>query len=214
MFQKYAWIFTIILGFCVLTGCGGVLVSDPDARPVNYPREGVLETNLDAKPLKRPIAAGERVPDFVWVDQVGRRVSTGELMAGGDSLLIFIPGDGDPATRPVYDWVRRNRATASSHQCEILLVSPDSVDTNATVAAREELSVGIMADPSGWGARAFGLMPSGEATRPGRVWSVIVGREGKVLKVATGLLQASEMITTLKVRSAAREEMRAIDLLR
>ncbi len=199
----------VILGF--LAGCGGALVSDPSAVPTKYPSVGVRQENLEAKPRKAPLQAGEAVPLLVLEDQKGYLVSTRELTTGGDALLIFHGGARSPEARPVYDWVRENLTMADSRDCEILLVGPDLPETNEKVAAAEELKIGILCDPSGWGARAFGLLGRADSTQVEGIWSVVIGREGRVLEVRRGLYDVSDLVTVLAVRPDARP-YRAMDL--
>jgi len=206
------WAATTICAALFVVGCGGPLVSDVSAAPRNYPTEGVLEQNLAVKPLKNPIQPGDIVPYITWQDQAGRYVSTAELMAGGDAVLVFVPGDGDPATRPVYEYIRRNRDMISRRKGELLIVTPDLMETNAEVSERENLRVAMLNDPSAWGARAFGLVGMNPGSQPPRrVWTVLIGKEGKVLAIEAGLMAPSDLISAMVIRSAAQRELRAFD---
>jgi peroxiredoxin len=200
------------LSLIVLLGCGP-LISDPEAVDLPSAALGVHAENANLKPRRRPIAAGDPVPAFLWFDQAGREVTTAELVTGGDALLIFTAGDGVPHTRPVYEWVRRNRTHATRNRCEILVVTPDAPDRSAQVAREEQLGVALLHDPSSWSARVFGVAPArgGAVERP---WSVLLGREGKVLEVTPGLFETSAFVTALTVRKGAQDDFRAIDLLR
>ncbi|MBX3730717.1 MAG: redoxin domain-containing protein [Candidatus Sumerlaeia bacterium] len=210
---RAGFLLAVGLGMTMLMGCGGPLISDPEAVDLPSAAIGVHAENANLKPRRRPIAAGEPVPSFLWFDQAGRAVTTAELVTGGDALLIFTAGDDAPHTRPVYEWVRRNKTHATRSRCEILVVTPDGPDRNAQVAAGEQLGVAVLHDPSSWSARVFGVAPArgGTVERP---WSVLLGREGKVLEVTPGLFETSAFVTALTVRKGAQDEFRAIDLLR
>ncbi|MDK2971672.1 MAG: hypothetical protein PWP23_1427 [Candidatus Sumerlaeota bacterium] len=211
-----AWALVAALGLAGLgaTGCKGPLVSDPDAMERPVIAYGASDYNLRQKPRRTPIKAGERVPDLRWLDQGGREVSTAELTTAGDALLIVVPGDGSPATRPVYEWVRRHRARAAQHKCELLLLSPDPGEVNAQVAGEEDLHIAILSDPSAWGARVLGLVPGGTDLAVARPYSVLLGKEGVVLESREGLFDAAELITALTVRRGAQNDFKALDLLK
>ncbi len=206
--QRTGLVLALVLA---LGGCGGALVTDPTAVPSKYPAHGVRAENLDVKPRKSPIAVGESVPVLFLEDQKGFLVSTREVSTGGDALLIFQGGWTSPEARPVYDWVRESRTMTEGRDCEILLVGPDLPETNEKIAASEELKVAILHDPSGWGARVFGLLTGNDATRVDGIWSVVLGREGRVLAVERGLYDISDLITVLTVRPDPRP-YRATDL--
>jgi peroxiredoxin len=213
--SRKAWMRNVaVLPLLLAVGCTGPLVSDPDAMDSPVIAAGASEHNRSQKPRRSPIKAGEPVPDLRWFDQTGREISTGELVTAGDALLIFVPGDQSPATRPVYEWVRRYRARAAERGCEVLVVSPDPVERNAVVAKDEELRAAVLADPSAWGARVFGLVPRGTDLAVARPQSVLLGREGVVLETREGLFDAAELITALTVRRGAQDDFRAIDLLK
>lgn len=188
-------------GWALLSaGCAGMLDSSPgefrDDRASVPP--GVDPRNADARPARRLVRVGDPVPRLVWQDQNGVDVTTVELAAGGDALLVFHPGARTGAARPVHEFVRRRRDQIESHGCEILLVVPDEPATNARVAAEEQLRVAILHDPAAWSARAFGLADSSEGVES--VWSVLLGREGRVLAVKNGVFEMPELLTALMVR--------------
>lgn len=209
-----ALVAALVLGGLGAAGCKGPLVSDPDAMEQPVIAYGASDHNLRQKPRRSPIKVGERVPDLRWLDQGGREVSTPELTTAGDALLIVVPGDGSAATRPVYEWVRRHRARASQHKCELLLLSPDPVEVNARVAGEEDLHIAILSDPSAWGARVLGLVPGGTDLAVARPYSVLLGKEGVVLESREGLFDAAELITALTVRRGAQDDFKALDLLK
>lgn len=209
--------FALVLGTVTfLGGCrGGILVSDPSAVPTVHPFDGVSERNLDrARPRRSPLRLGETVPELVLRDQAGNEVSTIEVLSAGDAVFLFSPGHASPQARPIYEWVRRNRQNVTQRGAEILILTPDDPETNAAVAQAEQLRVALLHDPSGWGARSFGLVSGAQDTTVERPWSVVAGRGGRVLSADPGLYPISDLITTLTVRPTPREDFRAIDLLR
>ena len=202
----------VLVPVLVLAACGGALVSDPAAVPSKYPTYGVRPENLEVEPRKSPVQAGEQIPMLLLEDQKGFTVSTREVSTGSDALLIFQGGWTSPEARPVYDWVRENRTMTAGRDCEILLIGPDTPDTNAKIAAEEELKIAMLHDPSGWGARAFGLLNGNDATHVDGIWSVVLGREGRILAVERGLYDISDLITLLAARPDPRQ-YRATDML-
>lgn len=197
----------------LLGGCGGPLISDPEAVPDVLPGMGVRAENRTTFPRGKPLEQGDDVPAFVWADQSGRDVSTAELVTAGDALLVFLPPGDTPARRPVYDWVRTHRDRLAARGCELLLVSPDPVDSNAAVASAEDLRVAVLADPSSWSARAFGVLFDPDDRALDRPWSVLIGREGRILEVRAGLFDSTDYITALTVRRGGQEEKRVLDFL-
>ncbi len=205
---------SFILSLCVLllSGCSGPLVSDPDAVPQAIVKDGVDARNASVKPRRAPIAVGELIPRLILSDQKGVDVSTHEVVASGDAVLVFFPGADAPEARALFQWVREMRQMAAGRRCEILLVTPDSAERNAMIAKAEDLHVAMLTDPSGWAARAFGLIPTPRDTQVGRTWSVVLGREGRVMAVRPGLMPVTDLITTLEVRPSG-DDFGALDLM-
>jgi len=203
----------IALAALLAASCGGKLASDPEDIPTKYPMGGVDAANLDAKPRKSPVEAGDDVPVLRLEDQKGNLVSTRELTSSRDAVLIFYPGADSPEARPLYDWIRANRNMASGRGCEVVIVTPDVPSRNAEIAAAEELRVAVLHDPSGWCSRAFGLLKGNDAVAVDRTWSVVAGKEGRVLAVKPGLYDITDLTMTLAVRPDPRP-YRAIDLLK
>jgi len=205
----------LVLFVALGTGCGGPLVSDPASVPQRYESRGVDPYNLEnARPRRSPVGLGDDVPNLLLMDQNGVEVGTYELVSGGDAVLIFSPGHASPQARPIYDWVRRYRTMISQRGAEVVVLSPDPVETNARVAEDEQLRVAVLYDVSGWGARSFGLIPRPEGDSVARPWTVVAGRDGRVMKAQAGMMPVSEVITTLEARPTPRQDFRAIDLLR
>jgi len=202
-----------VLGLALAAACSGPLVSDPAADP-GLQGAPTGSGPAPAKPRRSPIEVGDAVPRMTWFDQAGRPVSTTELTTGGDAILVFHPGDSAPETRPVYEWVRRNREAFAGRKCETLLVSPDDPPLNAAVATRETLRCGVLHDRNGWGARAFGFLAPNRPGPMDGVWTVIVGREDRVLAVQRGLMEQTDVITTLVARPGERMGFTLDDLTR
>jgi peroxiredoxin len=196
-------------------GCGGRgLNSDPGSGKSAAPVEGVLPQNLQAKPRNSPVKLGDKVPVLLLQDQVGNMVSTREVTASGDVLMVFYPGTDDPQARPVYDWVARNRQQLANRQVEILLVNPvDPPERSAAVAEQLQLRVGVLHDPSAWGSRCFGLVETANGTNVSQVWSVVVGKGGQVLESRAGLYDFTDVLTLTTMRPSAPGSFRVIDML-
>ncbi len=203
----------------LLASCGGRgLDSDPEMtarQQSRYPVEGVDANNLRARPRNSPVRLGDDAPVLVLADQQGNAVSTREASSGRDVMFIFFPGHDDPQARPVYEWVNRNRQQMANRQIEILLVTAtDLPERNAYVAEQHSLGVGILHDPSGWGARTFGLLDARNSTNVTQVWSVVVGRGGQVIESRPGFYEFSEVLTMTTMRPSPSGSFRAFDMLR
>jgi len=202
----------------LLSGCGGRgLDSDPEMtarQQARYPVDGVDTINLRTRPRSSPVKVGDNVPVLVLADQAGNAVSTREVTAGRDVVFVFFPGHDDPQARAVYDWVLRNRQQMANRQIEILLVTAmDEPQRNSFVAEQHQLRVGVLHDPSGWGARTFGVLDTRMSTNVSQTWSVVVGKGGNVLESRPGLYDFSEVLTLTTMRPAPQGSMRVFDYL-
>lgn len=197
-----------LLGLALLAavGCSGPLVTDPDYVPGGNVPAGVDGRNAGLKPRRAPIRVGEPVPAFVLADQYGTPVTSGELMAAGDALIVFLPVRGG-ASRPVAPWVREHRDRLARRNCELLLVTAGTPEENAVFAAREELRVAVLSDPGAWVMRAHGVLGVNDGTNAAaldRPWTVIIGGEGRVLASEAGLMDFAGYTTALAARPTGR----------
>ena len=203
-----------LLLICLLAGCGP-LVSDPDAvaNPAGPPAPGVDARNRSVKLPRRPVEAGDEVPYLVLSDQLGNEVTTVELTTSQDAVMVFLPALDSPAARPVLQWVRRNRDLIRQRGAEVVLVTPAPSELNAPVTQAEGLHVAVLSDPAGWAARSFGLAAKNTTRGVDRPWTVVAGREGRVLAAEPGLMDATDVIQALAVRPAG-DKNRVIDFFR
>jgi peroxiredoxin Q/BCP len=190
-------------------GCSGPLVSDPDAVPeeVRARQEGrtpVSGPNARLKPRRAPAPVGSPVPAFVLTDQKGNEVSAVELMTSGDAVLVFSPGLADPAHRAIGPWVARHREAMADRGCEIVVISPESAETNAQWATTDELRVAVLTDDGGAVARGFGVAAMRGGTAG--VWTFVAGREGRLIASQAGLPDRTELIAALTVRQGSSDD--------
>ncbi|MCB2156814.1 redoxin domain-containing protein [bacterium] len=207
------WVYGVLVAG-LLAGCGP-LVSDPDALPERSgpPVVGVDARNLRTELRRTPVAVGDEVPFLILTDQLGNDVSTVELTTSQDTVMIFLPPMDSPAVRPAVQWVRQNRDLVKTRGAEVVLVTPTPPEVNGPLAKAEDLHVAVLSDPSGWGARAFGLAHRSSTSGVNRPWTVIAGREGRVYAAQSGLMEVTEVIQTLAVRPTG-EDGGVFDLIK
>lgn len=201
----------------MLVGCGAKPLNTDEAPKSASPEFVAASQVAQEKGLefrKSPIAVGDPAPSLELPDQKGILVSVRELSMSQDTLLIFFPGSESPEARPVYDWVRKNRAFAATHQCEVVLVNArDGVGTNDKIAAVEQLKVAVLADQYSAMARSYGVVQPYTARSLDRVWSVVVGKSGVVLSAQPGLPATGDLVTTLKVTPRPSKGFGVLDVI-
>lgn len=195
------WAILLLLGV-LAGGCQGPLIVDESAPRYVVP-EAVAPANRGLPPRRSPLPVGANVPEFTLADQGGIAVSTAELTSGRGALLIFLPGAGDPASRPAYEFVRGSRRFLAAQGIEILLVTPDPVAANAAVAGRDELRVAILSDPGAWVARAFGVVPA-DAAAPARPHAFLLGPDARLHLATSAIPDATDVVVAAESRPGTR----------
>jgi peroxiredoxin Q/BCP len=194
--------FAELLALCAAAGalasCNGPIRTEeaaPAAPAV------VKEENRALKPAKDPLEVGDPIPDFTLQDQAGRSVSTAELLSGKGAVLVFMPPADSSASRPAYAWARQHASILQQRGLELLLVRPESVAQNAQTAQLEELRLAVLSDPSSWVASAFGFAAPRRA--PGRLYTVVLGGDGRLQYVTPGLGDPAQMVMAAETRPGA-----------
>jgi peroxiredoxin len=167
-----------MIALCSSCKTKGPLISmDEDGGNSAIPH-GILEENAALKPRTSPIGLGDAVPAFTLPDQQGRLVSAAELAGTKGAVIVITPRDESPAARPAYDWARKNKNLLESRGIEVLLITPQSPDDNAKVAAREELRIAILGDAQSWVARSFGAARDNAGAQAAHAF--VLGADGRI----------------------------------
>lgn len=210
-----------ILAIATAIGCGAQPIStDENLKATATPEFAAAAEIGRANGVefrKNPVKVGDAAPAAALSlpDQKGRMVSVRELSIAQDTLLIFYPGEASPEARPIYEWVRRNRAFAAQHSCEVVLINTaDGPAANDRVAAVEQLKVAVLADNHAAMARSFGVVQPYTAPALNNVWSIVVGKGGVVLSAEPGLPATTDLVTTLKVKPRPQGGFGVFDILK
>jgi len=169
----------------VQAGCSGPLIVDSDSMPAAAPPSSPGAPVL--RPRESPIAVGDTIPPFLLMDQAGVGVSAAELSAAKGSVLVFVPRDDSPGSRPAYEWARRHKGFLSQQGIEMVLATPGSGDANARIASREELRLAVLSDPGSRLARAFGIGGDGP-------WTFVLGKNGRIQLATPGLPAVEQVV--------------------
>lgn len=178
------------LGLAACSGNGPLLRSAPP--PPAIPAQ-VDSHNARIAPRTSSLAVGDRVPDFLLLDQYEREVSSVELTSGQGSVLIFLPGVESPGARPVYQWAARHQRFLEQQGLEVILVSPQDPPLNARAAQEWDLRLGILSDPASWVARGFGIVPEGRR-HPSSAHLFLLGRDGRLHVAGSSLPPPSDLV--------------------
>ncbi|HEU4594725.1 MAG TPA: peroxiredoxin [Pyrinomonadaceae bacterium] len=98
---------------------------------------------------------GEPAPDFTLRDGEGRDWRLSE-QRGKTVVLLFYPGDETPVCTRQMCSVRDRWEDYAATGAEVVGVSTDTVDSHRKFAARHELPLRLLSDPTGEVARLFG----------------------------------------------------------
>lgn len=203
-----SWLFFLLLLAAITSSCkkgGGPLIRMDDAADAPPPPASVAPANASLRPRTSRLGTGEAVPPFTLSDQKGALVSSAELISSKGAVLIFVPPDELPASRPAYDWARRYASLMKSRGVELLLVTPERVNKAGAIAERENLHAAVLSDPASWVARAFGVYTrqAGEVTSPA---TFVLGSDGRIQLSTNGLPQPEQALMAAETLPGKREK--------
>lgn len=121
---------------------------------------------------------GAAAPRFTATTHDGRRVSS-DGARPRVLVVYFYPRDETPGCTREAHGFRDLRAQLDAAGADVVGVSTDSASSHASFAQGHSLNFGLIADPEGALARAFGLRVMGFAPRT----TFIIGRDGRVARV-------------------------------
>jgi peroxiredoxin len=119
---------------------------------------------------------GERAPDFTLPSTQGE-VTLSKLLAGGDVLLVFYPGDDTPVcTKQLCDY-RDNLGVFAGMGVQVVALNPQSMASHEKFAKKHALPFPVAADEGGRVCKQYGA--SGLLGMTKRAL-VLVGKDGRV----------------------------------
>jgi peroxiredoxin Q/BCP len=149
------------------------------------------------------LAAGDAAPQFTAATHDGRTVTSGVGARPRALVVYFYPRDETPGCTREAEAFRDARAQFDAVGADIVGVSTDAMSSHASFAQGHQLNFGLIADPDGALARAFGLTVSGFAPRT----TFVIGRDGRVARVFPGVRvdgHATEVLTAVRALPAQR----------
>ena len=122
---------------------------------------------------KKPVAVGDKAPDFELLDQNGAPVRLSSFR-GKTVVLYFYPKDDTYYCVAESVDFRDHYSELTSGNAEVIGVSSDSSDSHLQFAAKYKLPFRLLSDSSGQVRRLYGV-PATFGMIPGRVTYVIDG---------------------------------------
>ncbi|MEO8376086.1 MAG: redoxin domain-containing protein [Candidatus Sumerlaeota bacterium] len=167
-----------------------------DDAPAPVPAE-VLPENAELRTRSSLLGAGSAVPAFTLPDQKGTPVSAAEITSSKGAVIILVPKDATPGARPAYAWARENNNLLRSRGIEPIIITPNSENSNAGIAMREDLHVAILSDAGGWVAHSFG---AGDGLAV-----FVAGSDGRIHSASRSLPDASQLIMAAETLPGQKE---------
>jgi peroxiredoxin Q/BCP len=125
-----------------------------------------------AETRARPVALGDRAPDFTLPTQAGDLVALGDLVGEKAIVLYFYPKDNTPGCTAEACAFRDSYAVFVEAGAEVVGVSSDSVASHAGFAAKNHLPFTLLSDRDGRVRQLYGVEKT-MSLLPGRVTYVI-----------------------------------------
>ncbi len=138
----------------------------------------------------RPLADGERAPDFTLPDQDGNEVSLSGLLADGPVVVFFYPKAFTPTCTAEACGFRDAFEEFSEAGARIVGISADSVETQKKFHTKHQLSFPVLSDPAAEVYAAYGLRSSARAMLMNDRVTFVIDRDGIVRHHSTGMLVA------------------------
>lgn len=119
---------------------------------------------------------GAQAPDFTLPSTQGE-ITLSKLLAKGDVLLVFYPGDDTPVcTKQLCDY-RDNLASFAELGVQVVALNPQSMESHEKFAKKHALPFPVASDAGGAVCKAYGAAGLFGMTKRALV---LVGRDGRV----------------------------------
>lgn len=178
----------LALGLCLAPRRDLAAQTPPSAMTVRSPARATL------------LAAGDAAPSFTATTHDGRAVTSNGARPR-PLVVYFYPRDETPGCTREAEAFRDIRAQLDAAGADIVGVSTDAMSSHASFARGHQLNFGLLSDPDGSLARAFGLTVQGFAPRT----TFIIGRDGRVARVFPGVRvdgHAAEVLSAVRALPA------------
>jgi peroxiredoxin Q/BCP len=136
--------------------------------------------------MTKPLAEGERAPDFTLPDENGAEISLADF-AGRKLVLFFYPKADTPGcTQEAVDFSRLSKTFAKTGAA-VLGISADPIRKLARFRQKHDLTVPLLSDEGHAMLTAYGVW--GEKAMYGRTFmgvkrtTVLIGPDGRIAKL-------------------------------
>jgi peroxiredoxin Q/BCP len=153
----------------------------------------------------KPVAVGDRAPDFTLPDQNGKPVRLSDLLGTRAVVLYFYPKDETRGCTAEACGFRDSYQVFTDAGAEVVGVSSDSVESHRSFAQHHRLPFILLSDEHSALRKRYGV-PTTLGMIPGRV-TYIIDRHGVVRHIFSSQIQAEKHI------SEALETLRALALV-
>lgn len=141
----------------------------------------------------RPVAVGDRAPDFTLPDQTGAPVRLSDLLGERAVVLYFYPKDETGGCTAEACSFRDSYEVFKDAGAEVVGVSSDSVESHQSFATHHRLPFVLLSDADGALRRRYGV-PTTLGMFPGRV-TYIIDRHGTVQHIFSSQIHFEKHVT-------------------
>jgi peroxiredoxin Q/BCP len=138
----------------------------------------------------KPLADGERAPDFTLPDQDGNPTSLAELLSGGPLILFFYPKAFTPVCTAEACSFRDDLAQFNELGASVVGISTDSVETQKKFHENHSLTYPLLSDSKAEVYGQFGIRASSKAALMNDRVTFVIDRDGIVRHHASGMFAA------------------------
>lgn len=161
-----------------------------------------VELAVESRPRDALVTAGEPAPSFSATTHDGLAITSNGGPRARVLVVYFYPRDETPGCTREACAFRDAFGAYRDAGADLVGVSTDSLDAHRAFAQHHTLPFGLIADPRGWLAAAFGVQNNGGFLQRA---TVVIGRDGRVARVFPQVRvdgHSSEVLAA--VREAAR----------
>jgi thioredoxin-dependent peroxiredoxin len=162
---------------------------------------GVLYDRLRAQGQTLP-TVGASAPDFTLPSQDGTGITLSSFQ-GKFVVLYFYPKDATPGCTIEAHNFQRDLVQYEQKNAVILGVSEDTVASHQSFCTKESLSFRLLADTEHTVATAYGSLGGFAGVKIANRNTFLIGPDGKILKVWTGVKPATHSAEVLSELAGA-----------
>lgn len=135
---------------------------------------------------------GDKIPEFEENDTNGNIISNNSLL-GKNVVIFFYPKDESPVCTTEACSFRDNYAVFKSHNCEVIGISSDSVNSHKKFAEKYNLQFPMISDKNNKLRKLFDVKPNLLGLLAGRE-TFLIDSQGKIRLIFNSQLNANSHI--------------------